>query len=260
MIKTLLIFDDVCLTLSGKRILSAISFTVQPGEYLSVVGENGAGKTTLLRCAIGFLPPQKGQIRVFGQSLSGYSRRELARIAAYVPQDLEAPFPISVQEFVQMGRFPHLSFMQPLGKKDELVVNQTLLTCGLSGLEDRLISSLSGGERQRVLIAAALCQEPKLLLLDEVCHFLDPSHASEVQLLLSRLNREQGVTIVSITHDINEAALHSSRVLALREGSIIFDGRPATFMSKSILYGIYGRNFTFVQHPTRDIPMVVPEG
>jgi iron complex transport system ATP-binding protein len=130
---------------------------------------------------------------------------------------------------------------------------------GTSGFEERALWTLSGGERQKVFIAAAFAQGAKVLLLDEPTTFLDPKHQTDVYRLLARLNGEQGVTIVSVTHDINSAALTSSRVLALKRGTVAFYGNTDEFMDKEILYNIYEKEFLFMRHPQTGKTIVAPE-
>lgn len=255
----LLEYTQVSLKLGGRQILSQVSFSVHPGEYLSVIGQNGSGKTTLLRCGLGMFRADSGTILLLGRPVQQYTQRERARIVSYVPQQLDLIFPMTAYEFVLLARYPHLGFMQSLGRRDEAAARRALELCGGQEFAARPVHSLSGGERQRILIAAALTQEPRVLLLDEVSHFLDPQHEAEVQALLQRLNVEHGMTIVSVTHDINRAAFHSSRVLALRDGRVIFDGVPRQLMENGYLETIYGKKFLFVQHPQKNVRVVVPE-
>lgn len=255
----LLEFQDVSLKLSGKQIVQAVSFDVGQGEYVSLVGQNGAGKTTLLRCALGILKPDRGLLRLNGRLISDYSQRELARWVAYVPQDIEIPFPLSVFEFVLLGRFAHLGLTQTTGRVDREIAERALEISGALGFAERDFQSLSGGEKQRVLIAAALTQEPKLLLLDEVCHFLDPLHENEVYRLLLELNQKQGLALLSVTHDLNRAIFHSRQIVALKEGRVIFRGESAKFLDNAVLEKVYDKEFLFAKHPAKDLRVIIPD-
>jgi len=255
----LLEFCDVSLELGGKQILQDVSFAVRRGEYVSLLGQNGAGKTTLLRCALGILKPERGAILVGGQKLGALPRREVARLMAYVPQDIELPFPLSVFDLVLMGRFPHLGFMHNPGRRDEEAALEALKTCAAEQFAGRDLQSLSGGEKQRVLIAAALAQEPAILLLDEVCHFLDPRHEQEVQALLMSLHKEQAKALLSVTHDVNRAVFHSDRIVALKQGKVVFDGLPSEFVDKGVLEVVYEKKFLFAKHPQSGLKVIVPD-
>lgn len=239
--------------------MEGVSFTVERGQYVSLVGQNGAGKSTLLRCALGVLPLSSGAVYLNGRPLAELSSKQIARRMAYVPQNGQSVYPHEVFEFVMMGRFPHLGFLQSPGKKDEDVVLRALELTGTRELCGRSLAHLSGGERQRVVIAAALAQNPHVLLLDEVCHFLDPLHESEVHHLLEKLHREEKVSILSVTHDVNRAALHSEKIVALGKGAVIFDGTVDAFMQPDVLRRVYEKDFVMLPHPERAVRVVLPD-
>lgn len=251
-------FSDLSVNFADKQILRGVSFAIKPGDYVSILGPNGAGKSTLLKCALGIVNEWEGRIFLKGESVRDYTQRELARIVAYVPQNGFGAFPQTVYDFVLMGRFARLGLLQSVRKLDELAVQHALELTQTENFAQRLMSSLSGGERQRVVIAAALAQEPEILLLDEVCHFLDPQHESEVQTLLDKINREKRVTILSVTHDINRAAFHSTKIVALKDGQVVYDGDSRGFMQAETLNMLYGKRFVFTRHPEKDLQIVVP--
>lgn len=257
--QALIEFKGLNLDLGGRSIIRDLSLRVGCGEYVSLVGPNGAGKTSLLRCVLGVFKPSRGQILLKGRLLSQFSRREAARLIAYVPQDVEMPFRVSVFDFVLMGRFPHLGWMQSVRRVDEEITAEALQTSGVFEFAGRDFESLSGGEKQRVLIAAALAQEPQLMLLDEVSHFLDPRHENEVQELLIKLNSTRGISLISVTHDLNRAIFHSDRIVALKGGRLVFDGKPAQFVDNGVLEKIYGKRFLFVTHPGKEARVIVPD-
>jgi iron complex transport system ATP-binding protein len=158
-----------------------------------------------------------------------------------------------------MGRYPFLNPFSFPDKKDEDAVHDALTVTGTLSFESRLLGTLSGGERQKVFIAAALAQEAKVLLLDEPTTFLDPKHEAEIYTLLAHVNRKQGVTIVSVTHDINSAVLTSRCVMALKDGSIAYCGPSEEFINNEVLHKIYEKSFAFVRHPGNGRIMVAPE-
>jgi iron complex transport system ATP-binding protein len=245
--------------IGGKPILTDISFSVQAGDALSIIGPNGAGKSTLLKCLDRIHRGGAGQIRIAGKALKDYSQRELAHCISYVPQSDGRSAPFTVHEFVMMGRYPHLSPFSSISKHDEEVVQDALRMTETLPFAERMLSTLSGGERQSVFIAAALAQEARVLLLDEPTTFLDPKHAAAIQRLLADINRERGVTILSVTHDINSAALSSERILALKNGCVAFCGSSEALMREDVLRQVYDKSFLLVPHPEADKQMVVPE-
>jgi iron complex transport system ATP-binding protein len=157
-----------------------------------------------------------------------------------------------------MGRYPHLSPFSSPTQDDERAVRDALAVTGTDCFADRHLSTLSGGERQKVFIAAALAQEAEVLLVDEPTTFLDPRHRADICHLLSRVNEERDLTILSVTHDINRAVLTSSRVVALKNGAIVFCGPPDEFMNNDVLQDIYDISFTLVRHPVHGKTIVAP--
>jgi iron complex transport system ATP-binding protein len=245
--------------IGAAEIVRDVSFRVAEGEFVSIVGPNGAGKTTLLKCLNRILPAEAGQILVQGRPLRRYSQSQLAVSVGYVPQGGAENVPFTVYEFVMMGRYPHLSAFSSPGPEDERAVLHALELTGAAELVDRYCGTLSGGERQRVMIAAALAQDARILLLDEPTTFLDPHHQADILHLLAGLNRESGVTVLAVTHDLNAAALTSDRVLALRDGGLVFSGSATELMEDATLETVFGRRFPFVAHPDGGQRLIVPE-
>jgi len=250
--------SELSVTLGDHRVLRDVSLSVPRGARVSVVGPNGAGKTTLLKSVMRIVEAQATSVHVCGRRLGHYTQRELAKVISYVPQSDGRLLPFTAGEFVRMGRYPHLSPFSALTAEDEDVVRRAMEQTGTTRYAMRSLATLSGGERQSVFIAAALAQGARLLLLDEPATFLDPRHQDEIYHLLARVNVESSVTILSVTHDVNAAALHSDRVVALKDGTVVFAGKPRELMTAETLSQIYDTRFTFVDHPDADLPMVVP--
>jgi iron complex transport system ATP-binding protein len=244
---------------NDKEILKNISLKVHEGEYVSIVGPNGAGKTTLLKCISRIHRGGRGEITVSGKNLETYSQKELALKVSYVPQADGRHAPFTVREFVLMGRYPYLSPFSPPSPSDTAAVHKALEVTGTLDFSERFLGTLSGGERQKVYIAAALAQEAKVLLLDEPTTFLDPKHESDIYRLLAGINRQRGVTVVSVTHDINSAVLTSRTVLALKNGKIAFCGPAQEFMNEEILRNIYEKSFSLMKLPRYDRTIIAPE-
>lgn len=247
-------------SIGRKQILHDVTMAVERGEYLSIIGPNGAGKTTLLKCLNRILTGGEGCIRIKGHSLDSYSQLDLAKSVGYVPQADGRRYPFTVYEFIMMGRYPYLSPFTTTRPEDRAAVEKAMALTHTSGFADRWHGTLSGGESQKVHIAAALAQEADVLLLDEPTTFLDPHHQDDIFQILARINTEENVTILSVTHDVNSAVLSSSRIVALHEGTVAYSGPAREVMSNKVLNALYGKDFLFVEHPVKKVPMVVPEG
>jgi iron complex transport system ATP-binding protein len=251
--------DSYSFRISDREILKNVSFSVHEGEYVSIVGPNGAGKTTLLKCISRIYKGGRGNIAVAGKPLEKYSQKELALKIGYVPQADGRHAPFTVREFVLMGRYPYLSPFSPPGPSDKAAVKEAMEVTGTSEFSERFLGTLSGGERQKVYIAAALAQEAQALLLDEPATFLDPRHESDIYRLLAGINRERGVTIVSVTHNINSAVLTSRTVLALKGGTVAYNGPAEDFMNEEVLRTVYEKSFSLMQHPRYGRTIIAPE-
>jgi iron complex transport system ATP-binding protein len=250
--------EHLSCTLGGKAILKGISLSAKAGEYVSIVGPNGSGKTTFLKCLVRIVRSWHGGITVCGRDLNGYSQKELARLISYVPQGDGHSSPFTVREFVAMARYPYLSPFSSPGERDDEAVLSALRITRTDHLADRLTNSLSGGERQKVFIAAALAQESEVMLLDEPTSFLDPKHSREIMLLLRHIHKDRGVAIIVVTHDINGAALSGGRVVALKDGTVVFSGESCDFMNQDTLEGIFDTTFEFTNHPITGDRLIVP--
>jgi len=227
---------------------------------LVLVGANGAGKTTLLRSIAGLLHPKTGTVEVFGKPLRSYRRKELAARVAYVPQVDGRSAPFTVEQFVLLGRYPHLRPLSGPTACDLKAVQRALELTGTVHLRDRRLEALSGGEAQKVFIAACLAQEAPCLLLDEPTTFLDYRHQVEILRLLSDLNCSEGVTVIAATHDLGCALQVSQRALALHSGRIVFDGPAEELAREELLQEIYETAFCVVRHPVTGKPVPLPGG
>lgn len=243
----------------NKRILHKIDLQIPKGSFTCIVGPNGAGKTTLLKCVNRIIEGVKGRITLSGRPLDDYSQRDLAKLMSYVPQADERFLPFTVHEFVMMGRYPHLSPFSSISPQDARAVKKAMALTDCSHLSSRPLTNLSGGERQKVFVAAALAQGAEVLLLDEPTTFLDPKHQVEIYRTLKTLNRDSGITVVLVTHDINLACAFGDAVVALREGRVAFDGPAAKFMAAAVLESLYDIPFTLIKSPSGR-PIALQEG
>ena len=252
--------NNFSFSIGNTAILKDVSLSVNEGDYISVIGPNGAGKTTLLKCLIRIYTGGTGNISIAGKSLDSYSQKELARLVSYVPQSDGRNLDFKVYEFVMMGRYPYLSPFTSVNKEDKNAVSEALVLTETEQLSDRYLNTLSGGERQNVFIAAAIAQGSRILLLDEPTTFLDPKHETDIHMTLKRVNHDFGITVVSVTHNINNAILLSNRIIVLKDGKVAFSGKPSDVMNNEVLERIYDKTFLFVDHPETGQPVIVPEG
>jgi len=220
--------------------LSELSFDIAPGDVAGVIGPNSSGKTTLIRLLTRVLEPAAGEIRLEGVPVRRLARTELARRVAVVPQGTLPQFPFTVGELVLMGRYPHDPGRYFESPRDRAVAREAMEATGVVELADLPLDHLSGGERQRAVIARALAQEPRLLVLDEPTAHLDLRYQAEVAALLRRLNRERGVTILLVSHDLNLAAEVCDRLLLLAGGRAAATGAPEAVLDESLLASVFG--------------------
>jgi ABC-type cobalamin/Fe3+-siderophores transport system ATPase subunit len=251
-----LAFEDVALRLGGRELLRGVSLALAPGEIVALVGRNGAGKTTLFRVASRILHPDRGEVRVAGRPLASFSRRELARELAVVPQDVGIPFPFRAGEVVLMGRTPHQGGLGFESADDLSRARAAMEAVGVADLASREVTALSGGERQLVLVARALAQDPRVLLLDEPTAHLDLRHRTVV---LERVRRfvEDGRSALVVSHDLNLAARTCDRIALLAEGRLIACGAPAQVLDAATLRTTFAIEADVLPGPDA-APLVVP--
>ena len=237
-------------------VLNDLTFSIPEEDFFIIIGPNGSGKTTLMKMIAGIEKPAKGHIGILGRSIRRYHRKDLARKIAYVPQTLSIDFPFSVIEIVLMGRSPYQG-MLGLEKEDDLEkAKQAIAFTGVEHLADRRLDQLSGGECQRVFIARAICQEPRVMLLDEPTASLDLSHQVRIMDLMEKLKTEKQITVVMVSHDLNLAAMYGTRLLLLDQGRIAKMGSPEEVLSYQTLEKSYGCTLLVDESPLGGFPRV----
>ena len=246
--------------IGGAVLLHDIDLEVTTGSFVAVVGPNGAGKSTLLRCMDGLIRPSRGAVAVEGRPVSEYRRRELARTVSYVPQSPTRADDYTVRDFVELARYAHLGAWGAFRTTDREAVAAALDRTETGHLAQRTLVSLSGGEFQRVLIAAAVAQGGRVLLLDEPTSFLDYRHQVQVLELLERLHRHDGLTLVVVSHDLSGTVTSADTVLALKAGATVFTGSPSELLREDVLAEVFDARFRCVPGGRRDLPLVVPVG
>jgi iron complex transport system ATP-binding protein len=240
-------------------VLEKINFNVTEGEFVGIIGPNGAGKSTLLKLVAGLLP-DKGHVLYGGIHLHTYTRKNLAKIIGYVPQETEFSFAYPVSEVVLMGRYPHMKRFALYSEKDRRIMKEAMCRLDIEQYEDRNFAELSGGEKQRAVIAGALAQETQIIVLDEPTSALDLHHQISIYRILKDLQSEKKTTILIVTHDINLAAQFCQRILLMANGKIIKDGAPEDVLKFKLLQEIFGVNVYIDINPMTDSLYVLPYG
>jgi iron complex transport system ATP-binding protein len=257
-VESVLKAEGVAFRYGDEWVLDGISLEVSRREILGILGPNASGKTTLLRLLSGVMEPQRGRVLLEGREIRGLGRREVARRMAVVPQETPMIYPFTALEVVLMGRHPHLPPLGFEGPRDLEVARRSLERTGCAAQAGRNVNELSGGERQRVLIARALAQEPRLLLLDEPTVYLDLRHQLDFLDLLLGLHRQEGMTVVWVSHDLNLASLACERLVLLKGGRIHAMGNPQEVLTAGKIQEVYGRRVLVDQNPQSGTPRITP--
>jgi cobalamin transport system ATP-binding protein len=229
----------VSVELGGRPVVDGVDLDVPEGEWLALIGPNGAGKTTLLR-AIARLVPYRGSISLRGRSTAELHRSELSRLIAVVPQEPSTPPWMTVAEYVLLGRTPHLGLLAKEGARDREVAARALARLDVLEYGARTLGTLSGGEKQRVVVARALAQEARIVLLDEPTAALDIGHQQQALELLDSLRTESGLTLVAAMHDLTLAAQYADRMVLLDGGRVVAEGAPVDVLTEDAIATHYG--------------------
>jgi iron complex transport system ATP-binding protein len=241
----------------GKRnVLRHLSFSVGKGDFFIIIGPNGSGKTTLMKLMAGILKPQNGQLEILGLSNLSYTPKALAREVAFVPQRLPVDLPFTVGEAVLLGRAPYQGALGIERERDLEIAEKAMKFTEVDHLNNLNIDQLSGGEQQRVFIARAICQEPRIMLLDEPTASLDLAHQIRIMDLMEKLKLEKSVTVVMVSHDVNLAAMYGDQVLLIKAGEIVCRGEPRNVLSFQTLEETYGCKLLVDESPLGGFPRV----
>jgi len=232
----------------GKRILDGLTFEAPHGTFTALLGPNGAGKSTLLRAVAGIQRPAAGEVRFEGDDLLALPRRERARRVALVEQDATTELPVTGRAVAALGRTPHEALLGGSHPASAAIVDAALEDAGATPFADREVPTLSGGERQRVLLARALAQQPRLLLLDEPMNHLDIAAQLDVLRVLARL-AASGVTVLAAMHDLALAAAHASHVVVLQRGRVVASGPTAEVLTPELIHDVYGVRAAWTVNP-----------
>ncbi|RKP47933.1 ABC transporter ATP-binding protein [Cohnella endophytica] len=239
-------------------IVNGFNLQVSEGEWLGIVGPNGSGKSTVLRMLARLASPQRGTVSMDGRTLAGMDSKAIARNMTMLTQTQEHSLDITVRELVRRGRNPHLKWFEESRGKHEEVVDWALQVTSMGKLQHRSLLELSGGERQRAWLAMCMAQTPRILLLDEPTTYLDIAHQLELMELIRRLNREQGITVVMVLHDLNQAARYCNRIVAMKQGTIVRAGNPSEVFRVEFFREVFGIEAKV--HNDDGVPVYLPCG
>jgi ABC-type cobalamin/Fe3+-siderophores transport system ATPase subunit len=238
-------------------IVDDLSLEVAQGTVTALVGPNGSGKSTLLMTLARVLRAQGGKVLLDAEPIGSKSSIDVARRLGVLPQTSVVPTAATVREVVEQGRYPQLGAWAMLRRRDDGAMRRALELTGLTDLADRRLDSLSGGERQRAWIAMTLAQETGVLLLDEPTTYLDVRHQIDLMVLVERLRDDHGMTIVMVLHDLNQAARHADRIVAMRDGRIRADGAPGEVLTPSNLMKVFDVDAVVVEDPVTGRPLFI---
>lgn len=248
---------NLSLAYGDRIVLDNVSLDVRPGQFVGLIGPNACGKSTLLKAVSRVLRPAAGEVLLDGRDAwRDMSLLETARTLAVVPQDFPASFPFTVGETVALGRTPFVGRLRGEQPRDLARAREAMQATGTLELRDRILSELAGGERQRVILAKALAQEPRLLLLDEPTSHLDINHQVEILDLLLGLNRAGGLTVVIVLHDLNLASMYCDYLYLLGRGGLVARGKPEEVLTAQNLELVYGSRVLVGRHPVYGCPQL----
>lgn len=246
--KTILKINNLNFSILNKKILKNISLELEKGDFVSIIGPNGSGKTTFLKNCLSLYHIPSNTIFIKGKDITKYNNSELSKIIAYIPQDTNITYNLSVEDIVLMGRIPYLNFFENYSSNDYKIAKKSMTDMNIYHLKDLNIMNLSGGERQKVFIAKALCQQAELILLDEPISELDISNQINTMKLLSSLNKTHNITILCVLHDINIALNFSKRICVLKNGQITTNNSTDAIINSNILNSTFNIDIELLKH------------
>lgn len=248
---------NVSVALGGREIIKNVSFSAGKSENISLIGTNGAGKTTLLR-AVSSLLKYSGSVSAEGSDISLLSEKEKAKLISYVPQGAEITGDFEVRHFLELARYPYRRPWEKLSQEDKAAIEKAVELTGTALFTERKLATLSGGERQRILIAGAIAQETSILLLDEPLTYLDPVQRIAISEII-RKTTKTGKLVITVTHEINEALVFSDRILALKNGTLVFDGKPDSLLESGTLETLFNCGFVTLGNAGNGRNLVFPK-
>ena len=249
--------EDLSLSYGDKPVVQNLNLRVKKGQVVSIIGPNASGKSSILKSIAGIIKPVSGKIFIEEKDISKMDSKKLAQKVSILLQQNKNPDDMSIEELVYFGRYPHKKWFEGFEASDQKIIEEAMKLTNTFALRDKTLETLSGGERQRAWIAMALAQEPDILLFDEPTTYLDLAHQIEFLELVNRLNRETGVTVVLVLHDLNQAARYGNYLFAMKEGKIFAQGCPEEVLNPQNILNIY--NIEAKIFNPAGYPVVIPE-
>lgn len=249
--------EDLSLSYGDKPVVQNLSLRVKKGQVVSIIGPNASGKSTVLKSIAGIIKPVSGKIFIEEKDISKMDSKKLAQKVSILLQQNKNPDDMSIEELVYFGRYPHKKWFEGFEASDKKIIEEVMKLTNTFALRDKTLETLSGGERQRAWIAMALAQEPDILLFDEPTTYLDLAHQIEFLELVNRLNKETGVTVVLVLHDLNQAARYGNYLFAMKGGKIFAQGSPEEVLNPQNILNIY--NIEAKIFNAAGYPVVIPE-
>lgn len=220
--------------------IDQVTTNITKGKFYGIVGPNGCGKTTFLDLLTGSKIPDQGEISLKGRQLSDFTKRDLAKQLALVPQEYDTGFGYTVEEVVLMGRHPHIARFAAPGKADWQAVDIALESIGITELRDRYTNTLSGGQKQRTVVARALAQNSQVIFFDEATASLDIKYSLQIFNIAKSLVKNEGRTVIAVIHDLNFAAAYCDEIIFMQKGRIAFQGSPDKVLTPDTILEIFG--------------------
>lgn len=249
--------EDLSLSYGDKPVVQNLNLRVKKGQVVSIIGPNASGKSTILKSIAGIIKPVSGKIFIEEKDISKMDSKKLAQKVSILLQQNKTLDDMSIEELVYFGRYPHKKWFEGFEASDKKIIEKVMKLTNTFALRDKTLETLSGGERQRAWIAMALAQEPDILLFDEPTTYLDLAHQIEFLELVNRLNKETGVTVVLVLHDLNQAARYGNYLFAMKEGKIFAQGSPEEVLNSQNILSIY--NIEAKIFNAAGYPVVIPE-
>ncbi|UTC64277.1 ABC transporter ATP-binding protein [Treponema sp. OMZ 788] len=243
--------ENLSLSYGEKHVVQNLNLRVKKGQVVSIIGPNASGKSTILKSIAGIIKPVSGKIFIEEKDISKMDSKKLAQKVSILLQQNKNPDDISIEELVYFGRYPHKKWFEGFEASDKKIIEEAMKLTNTFALRDKTLETLSGGERQRAWIAMALAQEPDILLFDEPTTYLDLAHQIEFLELVNRLNKETGVTVVLVLHDLNQAARYGNYLFAMKEGKIFAQGNPEEVLNPQNILSIYKIEADIINRPDR---------
>lgn len=240
------------------NILENINLSFQAGSFVSIIGPNGSGKSTFLKNLSRYLEPQKGIVLLEDRDINQLSKKEISRNVSVVPQNILLEFDFKVKDIVMMGRHPYVNRWKGETEEDRKIVEKAMKYTNILKFSDRFYNELSGGEKQRVILAQALAQQPKVLLLDEPISHLDLQYQVEILDLVKRLTVKEGMTVISVLHDLNMASGYSDKIIMLKEGKVYCQGKPEEVLTVENIAHVFNTNVSVSKNPITGKTYVYP--